>query len=116
MLLIFKITSYYDCGKFCPIAVVKRLHKGEYLSIIQRMKVEICIGSSCHVKGGKEVLGMLTKAIKDKGLDSKVALAGSTCMGMCKEPGVSIKVDGNPFSVTMQDFDSFFEKEIASKV
>lgn len=80
------------------------------------MKVEICIGSSCHVKGGKAVLDMLMKAVKDKGLEDKVSLAGSTCMGMCKEPGVSIKIDGKPFSITQQDFDSFFENEIAAKV
>lgn len=80
------------------------------------MKVEICIGSSCHVKGGKEVLDMLMKSVKDRGLGDKVSLSGSTCMGMCKESGVSIKVDGNPFSVTPQDFPAFFEKEIVAKV
>lgn len=80
------------------------------------MKVEICIGSACHVKGGKDVLNMLTKAVKDKGLGDKVTLAGSTCMGMCKEPGVSIRIDGNTFSVKPADFDAFFEKEIAQKV
>lgn len=79
------------------------------------MKVEICIGSACHVKGGKEVLDKLMKAVKERALGDKVSLSGSTCMGMCKESGVSIKVDGNPFSVKPSEFDAFFEKEIAAK-
>lgn len=79
------------------------------------MKVEICIGSACHVKGGKVVLDKLMKAVNEKGLSGKVTLAGSTCMGMCKEPGVSIKIDGKPYSIKPQDFDTFFQNEIAAK-
>lgn len=79
------------------------------------MKVEICIGSACHVKGGKEVLDKLMKAVKDKGISGKVSLAGSTCMGMCKEPGVSIRIDGVAHSIKPQDFDAFFENEIVAK-
>lgn len=82
------------------------------------MKVEICIGSSCHVKGGKEILERLLSKVKEKGLEGKVALAGTTCCGLCKNPGVNIKIDGVPVpgGVTPEGFDSFFDESIASMV
>ena len=47
------------------------------------MIVTICIGSSCHLKGSRDVIQELEKLINEHGLKDKVELNGSFCMGEC---------------------------------
>ena len=75
------------------------------------VKVEICIGSSCHVKGAGQVLDIFRERIKEKNLGDKVALAGKFCIGKCTE-GVCVTVDGELFSVDPKSAKKFFEKEV----
>ncbi|WP_026506604.1 (2Fe-2S) ferredoxin domain-containing protein [Butyrivibrio sp. MC2013] len=78
------------------------------------MKVTICIGSSCHIKGSKAVVESLQQLIKDNGLENKVELSGTLCLGHCKE-GVSVMVDDVFHSVSPENAALFFEKEIRAK-
>lgn len=79
------------------------------------MKVTICIGSSCHLKGSRQVVETLQKLVKENGLQDKVELGGAFCIGNCQN-GVSVTVDGAIHSVNPDNVDSFFENEIKSKV
>lgn len=79
------------------------------------MKITICIGSSCHVKGSREVIDIFQRMIKDNGLTKKVELAGTFCMGKCQQ-GICVDVDGKVFSLTPETAESFFDKEIVPKV
>ena len=81
---------------------------------ISKKTVTLCIGSSCHLKGSKQVLEQLQQLISDNNLGNKVELGGTFCMGNCKE-GVCVTVDGNLFSVTPETTEEFFEKEIKAK-
>ncbi len=75
------------------------------------MKVTICIGSSCHLKGSRQVVEQLQYLIAQNGLKEKVELAGTFCMGKC-QTGVNVTVDGKDFSVSPETVKDFFEKEI----
>ena len=79
------------------------------------MKVTVCIGSSCHLKGSRQVVEQLQELIRKNGLEDKVELAGTFCMGRCQE-GVCVTVDGNFYSVSPDNVKDFFEKEIKAKV
>lgn len=79
------------------------------------MKVTICIGSSCHLKGSRQVVESLQRYVKENGLQDKVELGGAFCIGNCQN-GVSVTVDGVVHSVNPDNVDSFFENEIKSKV
>ncbi len=79
------------------------------------MKVTICIGSSCHLKGSRQVVESLQALVKENNLQDKVELGGAFCMGNCQN-GVSVTVDGVVKSVNPDNVDSFFENEIKSKV
>lgn len=79
------------------------------------MKVTVCIGSSCHLKGSRQIVEELQYRIAKNNLKDKVELGGTFCMGDCKS-GVCVTVDGNKFSVTPETTAEFFEKEIAAKV
>ena len=45
------------------------------------MKVTVCIGSSCHIKGSRQVVEQLQELIAKNDLGDKVELAGAFCMG-----------------------------------
>lgn len=77
-------------------------------------KVVVCIGSSCHLKGSRQVVEELQKLIDQNNLKEKVELAGTFCMGNCQK-GVSVKLNDQLFSVSPQTVKEFFENEILKK-
>ena len=78
------------------------------------MKITVCIGSSCHIKGSRQVVEQLQYLIAENNLKDKVELAGTFCMGRCQE-GVCVTVDGNFFSVSPETVKDFFLSEIKAK-
>lgn len=78
------------------------------------MRVSICIGSACHLKGSREVIQKLQKLVSEHGLDGKVDLNGDFCSGNCRK-GVCVTVDGTLFSVKPDTTEEFFANEILSK-
>ncbi len=79
------------------------------------MKVTVCIGSSCHIKGSRQVVESLQKLIAQSGLGDKVELGGTFCMGKCQQ-GVCVSIDDAFHSVSPETVQDFFENEILSKV
>lgn len=47
--------------------------------------VTVCVGSSCHVRGAREVLKRFAELVKQNGLEDEVVLYGSFCMDRCGE-------------------------------
>ena len=45
------------------------------------MKITVCIGSSCHIKGSRQVVEQLQYLIRENNLDDKVELSGTFCIG-----------------------------------
>ncbi len=79
------------------------------------MKVTVCIGSSCHIKGSRQVVEQLQYLISENNLTDKVELGGTFCMGRCQE-GVCVTVDEAFYSVTPETTKDFFEKEIKAEL
>ena len=79
------------------------------------MKVIICIGSSCHLKGSRQVVEKLQALVNENHLEDKVELGGTFCMGDCVN-GVNVTVDGEKHSVSPDTTEEFFQKEILAKV
>ncbi|MEG0751663.1 MAG: (2Fe-2S) ferredoxin domain-containing protein [Oscillospiraceae bacterium] len=81
------------------------------------MTVEICIGSSCHLKGSHQIIELMRETIKKSGLEDKVELKAAFCLGNCSIAGVSVKVgDEIVGGITKENFPEFFEKYIAQAV
>ena len=78
------------------------------------MKVTVCIGSSCHIKGSRQVVERLQHLIAQEKLGDRVELGGTFCMGKCQE-GVCVTVDDRFFSVSPDTVDGFCENEIKAK-
>ncbi len=79
------------------------------------MNITICIGSSCHLKGSRDIVEKLQELIASNRLNDKVSLSGTFCMGDCQN-GVCVKVDEQKFSVLPDTVTAFFEGEIKNKV
>lgn len=79
------------------------------------MKVTVCIGSSCHIKGSRQVVEQLQYLIAQNNVKDKVELGGTFCMGNCQK-GVCVTIDDALFSVTPDTVNEFFDKEILAKV
>lgn len=79
------------------------------------MNVTICIGSSCHVKGSRQVVEQLQQLINENNLGDKVELSGTFCMGKCQQ-GVCVSIDNEFYSVTPEGAADFFKENIKAKV
>lgn len=75
------------------------------------MKITVCIGSSCHIKGSRQVVEGLQELIAAHHLDGKVELAGTFCMGKCQE-GVCVTIGDTFYSVAPEEVKTFFEANV----
>ncbi len=75
--------------------------------------VQICVGSSCHIKGSQEIVSLMQKAVEEYNLDGDVVLVGSFCIGKCNREGVTVQInDDIHVGITPQNFKEFFTKNI----
>ena len=79
------------------------------------MKITICIGSSCHLKGSRQIVETLQKLVRENNLNDKIELAGQFCMGNCQN-GVCVTLDGEAFSLTPDTARDFFEKDVLPRL
>ncbi|RHP33920.1 (2Fe-2S) ferredoxin domain-containing protein [Lachnotalea sp. AF33-28] len=79
------------------------------------MTVTICIGSSCHLKGSREIIQKLQELVCQNHLEEKVDLNGSFCTGNCVK-GVCVTVDGELFSLKPEDTETFFEEKVLGRL
>ena len=78
------------------------------------MKITVCIGSSCHIKGSRQVVEGLQRLIADNNLGDKVEIGGTFCMGQCQK-GVCVEIEEQVYSVTPETVEEFFEQNVLGK-
>lgn len=79
------------------------------------MRVTICIGSACHLKGSREIIAGLQSFVEKEHVEDKVDLNGSFCSGNCVN-GVCVSVDGQMYSLQPEHTEEFFYKEIMGRL
>ena len=80
------------------------------------MIIQVCVGSSCHIKGSQEIVNLFKNAIREHNLEQAVTLAGSFCLNKCSTAGVSVKINDDVLCVTKENFDVFFKKEVLKRL
>ncbi len=76
------------------------------------MKIKVCIGSSCHLKGSRDVVEQMKELIQKNNLREKIELSGAFCMGKCQQ-GVCVTVGETVHSVTPETVNTFFDKVVS---
>ena len=81
------------------------------------MVVQVCVGSSCHLKGAPEIVELMQNAIETGNLGDRVTLVGSFCIGKCNRVGVTVQVDDEIHTgITRENFKEFFKEHILGKL
>lgn len=79
------------------------------------IKITVCIGSSCHVKGSRQVVRELQRLIAEHGVGDKVDLGGTFCMSQCQK-GVCVTVDDAFYSVSPDGVEPFFNDHVLARL
>lgn len=79
------------------------------------MKITVCIGSSCHLKGSRQVVEQLQDLIAEHELADRVELGATFCLGKCQQ-GVCVLVDEEFHSVSPETVNEFFENVVRARV
>ena len=80
-----------------------------------KLKVTVCIGSSCHLKGSRQVVEALREMIEDNDVGDKVDIAGTFCLGQCQK-GVCVTIGDDFFSVSPETVEDFFNNEVMKRI
>ena len=75
--------------------------------------VQVCVGSSCHLKGSQDIIELLQNAVAEYNIDDEVVLTGSFCIGKCNRVGVTVQVNDDIHTgITRDNFREFFKNNI----
>jgi len=78
--------------------------------------VTVCVGSSCHIKGARQMIGLFNDLLAQEGLQDKVELKGSFCMEHCGK-GINWKIDDQIVSsASVEEGAQTFQELIKSKI
>lgn len=81
------------------------------------MIIQICVGSSCHLKGSPEIVELLTESINNYQLEDEITLTGIFCIGKCNRDGVTVQVDDEIYTgITRENFKEFFNDKILALI
>ena len=75
--------------------------------------VQICVGSSCHLKGSQDIVELFEEAIEEYKLEDDIVLSGSFCIGKCNRVGVTVQInDDVHVGITRENFREFFKTNV----
>ena len=75
--------------------------------------VQVCVGSSCHIKGSQDIVELFENAISEYNIENDVVLSGNFCIGKCNRIGVTVQVnDDVHVGITRDNFREFFKEHV----
>ena len=79
--------------------------------------VQVCVGSSCHLKGSQEIVELFENAVSEYHLEDEVVLSGNFCIGKCNRVGVTVQInDDVHVGVTRDNFREFFKTNVLDAI
>jgi NADH-quinone oxidoreductase subunit G len=76
------------------------------------MKIFVCVGSSCHLKGSYHILEAFKQAVSENQLEDQIVLSAAFCLGQCRD-GVSIKLDDEIVTgLSLETFDQIWQTKV----
>lgn len=77
--------------------------------------LEVCIGSSCHLKGSYNIIQTFRHLIEERNLHECVEFKATFCMRECMCRGVSVRVNGNEFHIMPEEAATFFDEHVPAE-
>ena len=79
--------------------------------------IQVCVGSSCHLKGAPQIVELLQRRIAEEKLEDEIVLTGSFCTGKCNRVGVTITINDDIYpGITVENFNEFWNDKIMPAV
>lgn len=79
--------------------------------------IQVCVGSSCHLKGSHDIVELLQKAVEEHNIQDEVVLSGSFCIGKCNRLGVTVQInDDVHVGITRENFKEFFTQHVLNAI
>ncbi len=79
--------------------------------------IQVCVGSSCHLKGAPQIVELLQRRIAEEKLEDEIVLTGSFCAGKCNRVGVTITINDDIYpGITVENFNEFWNDKIMPAV
>lgn len=79
--------------------------------------VQICVGSSCHLRGAPEIVELLQKEVEKNHLEDDVILTGSFCSGHCNCTGGTVTINDEVHTgINRENFREFWNEKILAPV
>lgn len=75
------------------------------------VELNVCIGSSCHLKGSYNVIQIFQQLVESRGLHDQVEMRAQFCMKQCQK-GVSVAIGEDLYSVSPENAKNFFETTV----
>ncbi len=80
---------------------------------MKKVELSICVGSSCHLKGSKDVVEEVRNEISKRKLQDAIELKAAFCLGQCGHSGVTVKVNDKVLpEITPSKVGELFDNEI----
>ena len=82
------------------------------------LKLNVCIGSACHIKGSQQVIQSFQRMIEEKGLQDAIELCAAFCRGHCVD-AVSVTLgedEEKVYSVSGDTAAEFFETQVMPRL
>jgi len=76
--------------------------EGEHTHGAPSLQVKVCVGTSCYLRGARDVLRRLSEEIEKQGLEATVDLAGAFCLERC-DRGPNVVINGQEFNRVRED-------------
>ncbi|MCX7805140.1 MAG: (2Fe-2S) ferredoxin domain-containing protein [Planctomycetota bacterium] len=77
--------------------------------------ITVCVGSSCHIRGARDIIRRYAEIIEREKLGGLVELKGSFCMDRCTEEGVNVRIGEEFFSMPDADCaERIFREKVAA--
>jgi NADH:ubiquinone oxidoreductase subunit E len=74
--------------------------------------ITVCVGSSCHIKGAREMITRFNDFLTKEGIADKVELKGSFCMEQCGK-GINWQINDEIFSSSsIEEGVEMFQKKV----
>lgn len=74
--------------------------------------IQVCVGSSCFLRGAMNVISEIKQLITEHQLDDKIVLKGNFCLERCTD-GVTVMVEEKLFTgIKCDDVPALFDREV----
>lgn len=80
------------------------------------IKLSVCIGTSCHINGAKNVVATFQHLIEEYKLHDKVELSASFCANNCSSDSVAVSINDTKYRIYAQDARKFFKEQILALI